>query len=248
MDTANSTFSLLIPSFSNRDDFFENLISQEKPAANLIRLFLFLFLFTFFYGAAMGSYHSVLQALSAGIKLPVLFLLVLLICFPAFYIIQYILGSKLSIVQMLSVILSGFVMTATIMVSFIPVIVFFLLTGGNYYFLQLLHIAVIALSGLFGMKNVVDALQYVCDKKEIYPKTGVNVFKFWLVILLFVGIQLAWNLRPFLGDRGEPVQIFRKYEGNFYAALIYSVNQLVKGEKAPVKREEIRVPFLEGEN
>jgi len=45
-----------------------------------------------------------------------------------------------------------------------------------------------------------------------------------------VGIQLAWNLRPFLGDREKGFELFREYEGNFYAALIYSVNKLITGE------------------
>ncbi|MEJ2238005.1 MAG: hypothetical protein P8X82_06890, partial [Gemmatimonadales bacterium] len=38
------------------------------------------------------------------------------------------------------------------------------------------------------------------------------------------------NLRPFVGDRGGPFQVFRSYEGNFYAAVGYSVNKLLKGE------------------
>ena len=48
-----------------------------------------------------------------------------------------------------------------------------------------------------------------------------------MVILAFVGIQLAWNLRPFLAKRDEPYALFRSYEGNFYTAVIYSVQQLI---------------------
>jgi len=76
------------------------------------------------------------------------------------------------------------------------------------------------------MKTVIDALRISCEKKNIYPKTGVEVFRFWIVILAFVGIQLAWNLRPFMGDEGKPFKLFREYEGNFYTAIIYSVRQL----------------------
>jgi hypothetical protein len=46
-----------------------------------------------------------------------------------------------------------------------------------------------------------------------------------------VGIQLAWNLRPFLGDTGKPFKLFRKYEGNFYTALIWSFQQLAKSDQ-----------------
>ena len=81
------------------------------------------------------------------------------------------------------------------------------------------------------MSTIVKALKYSCEKKNVYPQTGVVVFRFWVIILAFVGIQLAWNFRPFLGDRGQPFELFRDYEGNFYAALLYSVNQLIGSEE-----------------
>jgi len=68
------------------------------------------------------------------------------------------------------------------------------------------------------------------------------VFRFWVVILAFVGIQLAWNFRPFLGDRGQPYELFREYEGNFYTALIYSAEQLIGGrDKTPDMKREVIV-------
>ena len=118
------------------------------------------------------------------------------------------------------------------MVSFIPIVIIFLLTGSNYYFLQLLHIAIFVFSGIFGMNTIVNALKFSCEKKNIYPQNGVVVFRFWIVILAFVGIQLAWNFRPFLGDRGQSFELFRQYEGNFYTALIYSVNQIIEPESS----------------
>ena len=64
------------------------------------------------------------------------------------------------------------------------------------------------------------------------------MFQFWVVILAFVGIQLAWNLRPFLGDRDRPFKVFREYEGNFYEAIIFSVKQLAGGSKKKVKYDK----------
>lgn len=218
------------PTFQNKDEFFQKITQDEEPLQRILNLYLLLNLFSFFYGVVMGSYHSLFQAIVAGVKVPMLFSLALLICFPAFFIIQLILGSKLRFGQMISIVLSGLVLTTAIMISFAPIIVFFLLTGSNYYFLQLLHISIFLLSGFFGMKTVIDALKFSCDKAGIYPKVGVEVFRFWAIILTFVGIQLAWNFRPFLGDRGQPFQFFRKYEGNFYTALIYSFKQLGNSE------------------
>jgi hypothetical protein len=215
------------PTLHNREEFFQKITEQTGTTSRILNQYLLLCIFSFLYGVVMGSYHSFSQAVASGLKVSVLFSLVLLICFPAFFIIQFILGSKLRLQQMISVILSGFVLTTSIMVSFIPIAVFFLLTGGNYYFLQLLHIAIFILSGIFGMKTIVDALKFSCEKKNIYPHLGVVIFRFWVIIMVFVGVQLAWNLRPFLGDRGQSFELFREYEGNFYAALIYSGKQLM---------------------
>ncbi len=224
------------PSLHNSEEFFQKITAGDRAGTRIFNQLLLLCLFTFIYGVIMGSYHGVAQAIAAGVKVPVLFLLSLIICFPAFFIIQYILGSRLKMYQMVSIILSGFVLTGAIMVSFTPIVIIFLLTGGNYYFLQLLHIGIFVLSGLFGMKTIVDALKFSCEKKNIYPQIGVVIFRFWVVILAFIAIQLAWNFRPFLGDRGQPFELFRKYEGNFYTALIYSVKQLVSPEnEAPVE-------------
>lgn len=98
--------------------------------------------------------------------MPVLFSLLILICFPAFYIIQSVLGPRLSLGQMISIILSGFVYTTAIMVSSSTIVLFFMITGGNYSFIKLLHVAVIAFAGIFGMKHIVDALTFSCEKKE----------------------------------------------------------------------------------
>lgn len=218
------------PTLQNPESYFERISDESKKFKIILNQILLLAIFTFVYGLIMGSYQGLLQAASAAVKLFSLYILVIIICFPAFFIIQYILGSTLKLGQMLVIILSGFVLMSAIMVSFIPIIVFFLLTGGNYYFLQLLHIAVFLLSGFFGMKTIHDALQFSCEKKKVYPRTGVVVFRFWIIILAFVGIQLAWNLRPFLGDAHRPFKLFRNYEGNFYTALIYSVKQLSQKE------------------
>ena len=223
-----------LPTLQNRDEFFERLTRDESPRKYLLRLSLILNALLFFYGAVMGSNTGPLQALTAGVKLPVLFFLSLLVCFPAFFIVQYILGSTMKIAQMAAIILSGFVLTAAIMVSFTPIVIFFVLTGGNYHFMQLLHVAIFVIAGLFGMKAVLDALRFSCEQKGIYPKTGVVVFRFWVVILAFVGIQLAWNLRPFLAHKDEPYALFRNYEGNFYTAVIYSISSLTEPTPPPL--------------
>jgi len=233
MATARLHLADFLPTLQNREEFFNRLARDEYPRKYLLRLSMLLTAMLFFYGAIMGSNTGPVQALTAGVKLPVLFFLSLLVCFPAFFIVQYILGSTMKISQMAAIILSGFVLAAAIMVSFTPIVIFFVLTGGNYHFMQLLHVAIFVVAGLFGMKAVLDALRFSCEQKGIYPRTGVVVFRFWVVILAFVGIQLAWNLRPFLAHKDEPYALFRNYEGNFYTAVLYSISRLTDPTPAP---------------
>jgi len=212
--------------FQDKDKFFEKMTSDKDMLGRAVNQYLLLNICTFLYGIAMGSYNGFRQAISSGIKVPLLLSLALLICFPAFFIIQYALGSKLRFCQMFMIILSGFVITGLIMLSFAPIVIFFLITGCNYSFLKLLHVAIFGLSGFFGMKTILYALRFSCEKKNVYPKIGVVVFRFWILILAFVGMQLAWNLRPFIGSRDLPFELLRKREGNFYIAVIQSVGDL----------------------
>jgi hypothetical protein len=226
--------------FQNRDAYFED-ISSKKSNTLIVNQILVICVFTFIYGIVMGSYHSFLQSVVSGVKVTLLFIASMLICFPSFFIIQQVLGSKMGFKQVIIIILSGFVLTATITLSFTPVIIFFQLTGGNYHFLQLLHVAIFIFAGIFGMRLMVDALKYACEHKDIYPQIGVMVFRVWIIILAFVSIQLSWNLRPFLCNKTEEFTLFRKHEGNFYAAIIYSFNQLVSG-KGSQKAEKPALP------
>jgi len=215
--------------FKNTESYFDDR-NNEQSRKLIINQLLIICLLTFLYGVVMGSYHSFLQSIVAGLKITFLFLCSIIICFPSFFVIQQVLGSKMTLKQMVLVVLSGFVLTSAIAFSFAPIIILFQITGGNYHFLQLLHVAIYLFSGIFGMRLMIEALKFACEKKDIYPRIGVNVFRIWIIILAFVGIQLAWNLRPFLCNKDEEFKLFRKYEGNFYTAIIYSVQQLVSGE------------------
>ena len=43
----------------------------------------------------------------------------------------------------------------------------------------------------------------------------------WIVIYIFVGIQMGWVLRPFIGNPGAPVQFFREDSwSNAYVVVI----------------------------
>lgn len=217
--------------FQHSDEYFEMLSDNEFSRKYIVKQVLAILLFTFIYGIVMGSYNGPMQSLVAGIKIPCLVGLSLLICFPALYVIQYMIGSTMTIFQMVNIILSGFIVFSTIALSFAPIVIFFMLTSNNYAFFKLLHVLIFTFAGIFAVKTIVDGLLFSCEKKNIYPRLGMKIFKIWVIILAFVSSQLAWNLRPFVGSKDMPFELFRQRESNFYVAVIQSVSGIFKTEK-----------------
>jgi hypothetical protein len=215
---------------SDRDQFFSQVAEGEDLGRKIAYALWTLAGLCALYGAAAGAYAGPIQSLSAAIKLPVLFIGTLAICFPGFFVIQVLVGSRLRLSQVLALVAGALALTAILLAAVVPVTLFFLLTGGNYYFLSLLHVVIVLGSGLVGMAALHEGLAFACEKRGVYPRNAMTIMKVWAVLFAFVGVQMAWNLQPFLGDRGRPFQMFRHYEGNFYTAIIYSMQKLTRGE------------------
>src|ERR1044072_3227432 len=215
---------------SDREQFYGEVAEGEGLAPKLIYSLGTLLALCALYGAAAGAYAGPVQALSAAIKLPLLFLGTLAICFPGFFVIQVLVGSRLRLAQVLALVLGALSLSAIVLAAVVPVTAFFLLTGANYYFLTLLHVVLVLGAGLVGMAVLHEGLAFACEKRGVYPRKAMTIMKVWAVLFAFVGVQMAWNLRPFVGDRGQPFKIFRHYEGNFYTAIISSTQKLLHDE------------------
>lgn len=218
---------------SNRELFFEEVVDGAGLGRKLLYSTMTVVALAGFFGVVAGAYSGPAQAISAGIKLPLLFFATFVICFPAFYVVQVLVGSRLRLPQVVVLVLGALSLTSILLAAFVPVIAFFLLTGANYYFQHLLNIAIAGIAGAYGMYALHEGLAVVCDKRGVYPRKALTIMRFWALLFAFVGVQLAWNLRPFLGDRNRPFRVFGNYQGNFYAAVIYAVNKLVSGEEQP---------------
>ena len=144
--------------FQNKESYFDEIDNKQSNKLIFYQV-LVICVFAFVYGIVMGSYHSFLQSISAGVKVIALFLFTIIICFPSFFIIQQVLGSKMNVRQMVKIVLSGMMLMSSILLSFTPIVVFFQITGGNYHFLQLLHVSIFIFAGIFGLRLMVEALK-----------------------------------------------------------------------------------------
>ena len=69
----------------NRYRFYAEVRDGTAMGEKLRAMLIFAPLFLALFGAVIGSDHSVLQALSSAVKLPVLFVVTLIICVPTLY-------------------------------------------------------------------------------------------------------------------------------------------------------------------
>jgi hypothetical protein len=218
---------------SERERFFEEVVEGQDLGTKLRFAFGTMLGLSAFYGLVAGAYSGWQQAISAAIKVPVLLLATLVVCFPVFFVVQVLMGSRLKLEQVLVLVVSSLALMSILLAAFVPVTAFFLLTGANYYFQHLLQIGIAGIAWLFGMFALHDGLSVICEKRGVYPRRALTMMRIWALLFAFVGIQMAWNLRPFLSDRREPFQVIGHYQGNFYAAVIYAMNKIVSGEPKP---------------
>jgi len=219
-----------------REAFFTEIFEGVNLHAR-IRQFLFAIVtLAAIYGITMGATafsvgldRGGLQMLSSAVKVPILYLLTLLVCYPVLFIILVLMGSKLSFVQTLALILLALTFNSVLLASFAPIVAFFSITGSSYEFIKLLHVVVMTFSGFWGMATLYQGLREMCEKSNLYPKRAVEIMRVWILVFGFVGTQMAWSLRPFIGNPHEKFAIFREgREGNFYSAVARSAMELVR--------------------
>jgi hypothetical protein len=179
------------------------------------------------YGAVMGSSHSLWQALSSAGKLPLLFLTTLVVCAPTLYFFNLQFGSDQSLSQNVALMLTTITVTSVLLLSFAPVVTFFLLTTSQYQFFKLLNVGVFAISGIVGVSFLSRGMKIVSYGGDDGARGRRIVVWLWIVLYAFVGSQMAWTLRPFVGAPGLPFELFRQLGGNFYANIFASIGEIL---------------------
>jgi hypothetical protein len=180
------------------------------------------------YGAVMGSTHySPWQTLSSAAKLPVLFLATLVVCSPTLYFFNLIFGSNQSLAQNFALILAAITVTAVLLLSFAPIVLFFLLTTSHYQFFKLLNVGVFTVSGLIGVIFLSQGMRIVSTSGKEGARARRNVVRLWILVYAFVGSQMAWTLRPFIGAPSMQFELFRQLGGNFYANIFASIGEIL---------------------
>lgn len=202
------------------------------------------------YGMFMGLYALMrggegasLQVLATALKVPLLFLLTLVVTAPSLYVFSALARSRLSWRHTLRLLLAAVTVNLALLASFGPVTAFFTFSTESYPFMILLNVAFFAASGLVGLVFLRKALEHVFEPppdalpaaaaptsapapRRSAPAPAARIFKAWILIYAVVGAQMGWILRPFIGAPSEPFQWFRERQSNFFVAVWESLQRL----------------------
>ena len=188
------------------------------------------------YGAAMGYWRSPVQAGYNLIKFPLVILATTLGNALINGMLAPLLGLNLRFRQSVMLVLMSFTIAAAILGSFAPIVFFIVwntpsLAGqmeapwGTYSFVQLTQVVIIAFAGGVANLRLFRLLQSLSGSDGVARR----ILFAWLVSNLFLGSQLCWILRPFIGSPVLPVEFFRPtaFQGNFYETVFSAIGHLL---------------------
>ena len=224
---ATRHFSVLIGLLQDRTSFLEEIRSGVKLKSKSTALLSCSSIFFAIYGAIIGSFNGWEQALSSGVKLPALYLITLIICFPTLYFFNILFGSRKTAGQHFVMLLTAASVISVLLFSFAPITLFFLISTFNYQFFMLLNVAIFAITGFIGIKFLYQGMRVMAEEDTDGMETRMSILRFWLILYAFVGTQLAWTLRPFFGMPNSPFVLFREMEGNFYLSLFQALGEIL---------------------
>lgn len=195
----------------------------EDRAGWLLRCGAAVVLGTAAYGAVIGVWRSPLQAAFVAAKFPLLIALTTMATAVLNWMLALVLGARLSFGRTLAAQFNSYAVASLILAALAPVALFVtwhLPAVGtdrqtqSHSLVTLMHVAMIAWAGIEGMRRLGGLLAATTGSRALARR----VLAAWMAANLFVGAQLSWTLRPFMGSPALEVRFLRPnaFEGNFY--------------------------------
>jgi hypothetical protein len=187
------------------------------------------------FGAAIGFWRAPLQSVYAALKLPLVF--VLTAYGNAFLngLLAPLLGVNITFRQSLFLILMSFVIASSILGSFSPLVLFMIWNlppvpiggapaGPAYQFVQLSLAGIVAFAGVMANWRLFPLLREHAPNR----RAASRVLFAWLSGNLFLGSQICWILRPFVGKPDIPVEFLGPglHQGNFFETIFKNIIEL----------------------
>jgi hypothetical protein len=205
-----------------------DLLRPDQPGGaalptggTLLRLLIPIVVFGMVYGAVMGAFGGLspdrwLQLLFSALKVPMLLLVTFAICLPSFFVLNTLLGVRDDFGNVVRALVGTQIVLAIVLASLAPYTALWYLSFDHY------NNAILFNGVMFAVASV--TAQFAL-RRMYRPLIASNprhrwLFRIWLLLYIFVGIQMAWVLRPYIGDPTLPTEFFREDSwSNAYEAV-----------------------------
>lgn len=203
-------------------------VRAERPTAALARLTALLVLGGLCYGGVMGSYGGFAgdrawQVVYSAVKVPLLLLVTFLLSLPSFFVLNTLLGVRSDFGQVLRGLLVSQAGLTLILASLAPYTVLWYVSFDDYREAILFNAAMFAAASFAAQLLLRRAYRPLIARNPVHRW----LLRLWLVLYAFVGIQMGWVLRPFIGDPDQEFTWFRKRESNFFGGIVNTLRDLV---------------------
>jgi hypothetical protein len=188
-----------------------SLATRPGKIGTLPSHLLLILVFGTFYGGVMGTYGGVAgarfwQVIYSGLKVPILLLATYLLSLPSFFVFNTLLGLRNDFPRVVRSLVATQAGLTVMLASLAPITAFSYVSGMGYQ-------PAILFNGLmFAVASV--SAQWLLRREYRPLIEGRSAHRWmlrtWIFVYVFVGIQLGWVLRPFIGNPGAPVQFFRE--------------------------------------
>ena len=201
---------------------------DTRSAHTLQRLLTYTLIGGMFYGAVMGTFGGfsgdrIWQIMFSATKVPLLLVATFAISLPSFFVLNSLFGVRADFAEVLRALLAAQAGLTIILAALAPYTAFWYTSFTAY------QPAILFNALMFGIASL--AAQWLL-RRYYRPLIARNrrhrlLLRTWLVLYAFIGIQMGWILRPFVGAPNMPVQFFREETwGNAYvivARMIWDV-------------------------
>ena len=213
-------------------NFFQRadaILRGQDDGFSLARSVRYCVVFGLIYGAAMGCFSGLgierwQQILYSACKVPLLLIVSFSFALPPFFVMNTLLGVRDDFAQVLRAILETQAGLAMVLVSLAPLTLGFYISSSNYEAAVLFNFAMFAIASFSAQLILRRRYRLLILQRPIH----LRLMWAWLACYGFVGVQMGWVLRPFIGAPNAPTHFFRAGAwGNVYEVLLAMLWKIV---------------------
>jgi hypothetical protein len=182
------------------------------------------------YGAVMGTFGGFagdrpLQIVYSAVKVPMLIAITTLLSLPTFFVMNTLAGLRADFAAAVRAVVATQGAVCVILAALAPLTAVWYASSADYHEAIAFNGVMFAAASLAG--------QWVL-RRRYAPLVAANrrhrtMLRLWVGVYAFVGIQMGWVLRPFVGDVNAPTTFFRETAwGNAYVVVAETVWKAVR--------------------